>query len=177
MVDITPDVSHIEQNTFVLRYLTREQDKYIIRERFFTFVGDSGKTGSEIATMILLFLTENEIPFKDCRGQGYDNASNMSGRYNEVQNILKQENPLCTLSSGCQSKLVWCQISLCCKDAINFFGTFKQFTVYFHQVQKDGIFLFVTLEFRSMVNPIRGGLRELIVSAPSLRIYQELTFL
>ena len=88
----------------MVRYLTREQDKYIIRGRFFTFVDDSGKTGLEIATMILSFLTENEIPFKDCRGQGYDNASNMSGKYNGVQNILKQENPLCTFSPcGCHS--------------------------------------------------------------------------
>lgn len=130
MVDATPDVSHIEQNTFVLRYLTREQDKYIIRERFFTFVDDSGKTGSEIATMILSFLTENEIPFKDCRGQGYDNASNMSGRYNGVQNILKQENPLCTFSPcGCHSlNLCGAKSALCCRDAITFFGTIQ--TIY-----------------------------------------------
>ena len=90
-----------------IRYLTREHDKYIIRERFFTFVVESGKNGLEIgqiATMILSFLTENEIPFKDCRGQGYDNASNMSGKYNGVQNILKQENPSCTVSPcGCHS--------------------------------------------------------------------------
>ena len=130
MVDMTPDVSHIEQNTYVLRYFTREQDKYIIRERFFTFVDDSGKTGSEIATMILSFLTENEIPFKDYRGQGYDNASNMSGRYNGVQNILKQENSLCTFSPcGCHSlNLCGAKSALCCKDAITFFGTIQ--TIY-----------------------------------------------
>ena len=130
MVDATPDISHTEQNTFVLRYLTREQDKYIIRERFFTFLDDSGKTGSEIATMILSFLTENDIPFKDCRGQGYDNASNMSGRYNGAQNILKQENPLCTFSPcGCHSlNLCGAKSALCCKDAITFFGTIQ--TIY-----------------------------------------------
>ena len=119
MVDATPDISHTEQNTFVLRYLTREQDKYIIRERFFTFLDDSGKTGSEIATMILSFLTENDIPFKDCRGQGYDNSSNMSGRYNRAQNILKQENPLCTFSPcGCHSiNLCGAKSALCCNVA------------------------------------------------------------
>ena len=110
--------------------MTREQDEYIIRERFVTFVDDSGKTGSEIATMILSFLTENDIPFKDCRGQGYDNASNMSGRYNGVQNILKQENPLCTFSPcGCHSlNLCGAKSALCCKDAITFFGTIQ--TIY-----------------------------------------------
>ena len=29
------------------------------------------------------------IPIKNCRGQSYDNATNMSGKYNGVQKIIK----------------------------------------------------------------------------------------
>ena len=34
MVDATPDSSHTKQNTFILRYLVRQQDQYKIQERF-----------------------------------------------------------------------------------------------------------------------------------------------
>ena len=35
-------------------------------------------TGEQIATSILMFLRENNIPVENMRGQGYDGASNMS---------------------------------------------------------------------------------------------------
>ena len=34
------------------------------------------------------------INFIDCRGQSYDNASNMSGQYNGMQAHFKKVNPL-----------------------------------------------------------------------------------
>ena len=54
----------------------------------------------------------------------------MSGRYNGVQNILKQENPLCTFSPCGYHSLNLCgaKSALCCKDAIIFFGTIQ--TIY-----------------------------------------------
>lgn len=53
IVDATPDCSHVEQTTFILRYiLLSAQDKFEVQERFFKFV-DFNKTGAEIATLIL----------------------------------------------------------------------------------------------------------------------------
>lgn len=52
MADATPDASHIEQTTFILRYLTRENESYV-RERFLAFVDCCHKTGIEIANLIL----------------------------------------------------------------------------------------------------------------------------
>ena len=95
MVDATPDISHNEQNTLIFRYLTRNNDEYKIQERFYTFIDNFGKTGAEIAAMILSVLEKNNISLEECRGQGYDNASNMSGKYNGVQSHLKNKNPLC----------------------------------------------------------------------------------
>ena len=38
MVDATPNASHTEQTTFVLRYLLEETGEFMIKERFLTFV-------------------------------------------------------------------------------------------------------------------------------------------
>ena len=41
---------------------------------------------------LLTFLNENGVNIANCRGQSYDNASNMSGRYNGLQARIKQLN-------------------------------------------------------------------------------------
>ena len=41
-----------------------------------------GHTGKELAESLLEFLKAHDIAIADCRGQSYDNASNMSGKYN-----------------------------------------------------------------------------------------------
>ena len=38
------------------------------------------------------------IDIGDCRGQGYDNGANMSGRVKGVQAQILKENPLATFS-------------------------------------------------------------------------------
>ena len=104
MVDSTPDSSHIEQTTFILRFLTKNNNCYMVNERFLAFVGCCQKTGIDIANLILETLKEFGIPIDDCRGQGYDNAANMSGKYNGAQQHIKSVNPLCLYSPcGCHS--------------------------------------------------------------------------
>jgi len=44
--------------------------------------------------VVLKFHTEKRISLDDCWGQSYDNASNMSGKYNGLQVKLKEQNPL-----------------------------------------------------------------------------------
>ena len=56
MVDATPDCSCLEQETFIFRYLKRINDTYSIEERLYTFIQNNGKTGEEIANMIVNFL-------------------------------------------------------------------------------------------------------------------------
>ena len=53
MVDATLDVSHIEQTTFILRYLKRENESYMVQERLLVFVDCCQKTEIEIANIIL----------------------------------------------------------------------------------------------------------------------------
>ena len=70
-VDSTPDISHVDQLTCVLRYVLPSGPV----ERFLTFLNMRGHSQIDIA---------------DCRGQSYDNASNMSGKYNGMQAIIRQ---------------------------------------------------------------------------------------
>ncbi|XP_065645754.1 zinc finger MYM-type protein 1-like [Hydra vulgaris] len=131
MVDATPDVSHTEQSSFVIRYVhEKEPGKYLIDERFLIFADCAKKTGSDIAELILETLETLKICFEDCRGQGYDNRVNMSGKYKGVQAILQKKNPLSVFSPcGCHS-LNSCgqNAASSCTDAETFFGTVQ--TVY-----------------------------------------------
>ena len=53
-----------------------------IRSRifFFKFVDVNEKCGIDIANTILDTMSESGIEFSNCRGQGYDNGANMSGK-------------------------------------------------------------------------------------------------
>ena len=75
-------------------------------------------------------MKEQKVPISDCVGQGYDNASNMSGRYKGVQALMKDANPKCIYSPcGCHSlNLCGADSAVCCNEAITFFGTIQ--TVY-----------------------------------------------
>ncbi|XP_065642878.1 zinc finger MYM-type protein 1-like [Hydra vulgaris] len=131
MVDATPDVSHTEQSSFVIRYVhEKEPGKFLIEERFLIFADCAKKTGSDIAELILETLETLKICFEDCRGQGYDNGVNMSGKYKGVQAILQMKNPLSVFSPcGCHSlNLCGQNAASSCTDAETFFGTVQ--TVY-----------------------------------------------
>ena len=73
----TPDINHVDQLTIILRYINKDD----IIERFLTFIPITSHTGEYLANILLSFLNEHEIDIANCRGQSYDNASNMSGRY------------------------------------------------------------------------------------------------
>ena len=81
-VDSTPDITHTDQLCITIRYV-------LPYKRFVTFVPIRSHTGLGIAEVILNFLEENAIDIKNCRGQSYDNANNMSGKYKGVQQRIK----------------------------------------------------------------------------------------
>ena len=106
IVDSIQNSSHVEQTTFLLRYLVRHESRLEIVERFLKFVDCSDKTGSEIAQMI------TAIPLADIRAQGHDNAASISGKYNCAQATIKEQNPTAIFSPcGCHT------LNLCGNDA------------------------------------------------------------
>ena len=93
IVDATPDSSHVEQTAFILRYVhCKDNVTYEVQERFLEFVDCNHKTGEAIVELINETLRKYGIPLTDCRGQGYDNGSNMSSAYKGAQAHIIQNN-------------------------------------------------------------------------------------
>ncbi|XP_033227286.1 zinc finger MYM-type protein 1-like [Belonocnema kinseyi] len=120
IADSTPDVFHVHQLSIIIRYCLHGQ----VYERFLQFLPISSHTGDLLSREILNVLSDNGICISNCRGQSYDNASNMSGKYAGVQARIKEVNPLalyvpCTAHS---LNLVGTNSVNICIDAITFFG-------------------------------------------------------
>ena len=104
-VDSTPDIKHVDQLCFTVPYVLPTGPV----ERFLAFIPMAGHKGTDIAEIIFSFLKEKTISIANCRGQSYDNANNMSGKYNGVQKLIKD---VCCFAEYC----------LCCGHSLNLIG-------------------------------------------------------
>lgn len=91
ITDSTPDMSHTDQLTFIFRCVSDEGE---IVERFIGFEPIYSHTGASLADTVVKMTKDLQVDLSNCRGQSYDNASNMSGKYNGLQAHLKKINPL-----------------------------------------------------------------------------------
>jgi len=69
------------------------------------FVSVSSTTGKELASTILTQLSQLGLNLEHTRGQGYDGASNMSGKYLGVQARIKELYPLAMYTHCCNDVL------------------------------------------------------------------------
>lgn len=88
-MDSTPDVSHTDQLVFCIRY-TKDSKPV---ERFLRFIPIEQHTAEYLKDIVIDYLREKGIDIMDCRGQSYDNASNMSGCYSGLQTRITEINP------------------------------------------------------------------------------------
>ncbi|XP_068115082.1 zinc finger MYM-type protein 1-like [Hyperolius riggenbachi] len=91
ILDCTPDVSHKEQMSVIIRIVALESLQ--IKEHFMGFLEAEETTGEGLASLILKRLGDLNISFEDCRGQSYDNGANMRGKRKGVQARLLEINP------------------------------------------------------------------------------------
>ena len=120
-----------EHLAMCVRFLDSKQD---IREEFLGFITLQQITGAAISEAILQFLTENNIPTCNMRGQGYDGTSNMSSNVAGVQARIKELAPLATyihcnghclnlvISKSCslpQIRNVYDRMQSCCHFFLN----------------------------------------------------------
>lgn len=119
-VDSTPDITHTDQLTFIVRYVT---DTNVSVERFLTFVENCGHKSADMEKCVLDILVENQINIEDCRGQSYDNASNMAGVYSGLQARIKQINRFATFvpCAAHSLNLVGAAAAECCLGATEYF--------------------------------------------------------
>ena len=128
-MDSTPDIANVDQLTIIFRYVLPDGPV----ERFVKFMPTRGHTGHQLADIILEFIEDNGISLKDLRGQSYDNAANMSGKYKGMQAIIKERNhqaeyiPCVAHSLNLVGKCV----AECCQSAVRFFMFVQGLYVFF----------------------------------------------
>ena len=90
-VDSTPDLSYVDQLTIILRYVSPQPGVPV--ERFITFLKLEEHTSLFMANLVVDYLVnECGTDFSNFRGQSYDNATNMSGKYNGMQTHIVKQN-------------------------------------------------------------------------------------
>jgi hypothetical protein len=128
-LDSTPDISHVDQLTFIVRYVLPTGPV----ERFFGFLLMDGHCAEDLHGSLMQFLSRHDINIKDCRGQSYDNASNMSGRYNGLQAKVKEDSPR-AMYVPCFAhslNLVGVCAAESCTQASSFFGFVQNIYTFF----------------------------------------------
>ena len=128
-VDSTPDVTHVDQLTVIVRYVLPSGPV----ERFLRFLNPESHSGEGIAQSLLQFFDQEGIDIHNCRGQSYDNASNMSGKYKGMQAVINREseNAIYIPCFAHSLNLVGqCAVD-CCTEAVSFFGLVQKLYVFF----------------------------------------------
>lgn len=120
VVDSTPDISHVDQLAVIIRYVTK---KGIPVERFLCFLPNIGHKAEGLFNAVTAVLNKYGIDIKNCRGQSYDNASNMSGEYTGLQARIREITPTAMYSpcSAHSLNLVCEHATSSCKESRDFF--------------------------------------------------------
>ena len=93
LADETTDASNAEQFSISIRYVHVAAGAHEMREDFLGFVEAKSLTGEYLANLLLETLSSWGLDLDQMRGQGYDGAANMSGRFRGVQAKIKEKYP------------------------------------------------------------------------------------
>ena len=138
----TPDITNVDQLTIIFRYAIPDGPV----ERIVKFIPTRRHTGHQLTDLLFEFIEGNGIRLKDLRGQSYDNASNMSGKYKSTQAMIKERNhqaeyiPCVAHSLNLVEKCA----AECCQSAVHFSGIYRYsmyIPVYFF-ILVQGLYVF-----------------------------------
>ncbi|XP_022177474.1 zinc finger MYM-type protein 1-like [Myzus persicae] len=131
--DCTPDLSHKEQMSQIIRYLEVIDNQCCIKESFIDFIVSKEKTGHGLATEIMNKIQSDGLNIENCRGQGFDNGANMAGQYNGVQSKLIQINEWARFipCAAHSLNLVGLHATETSPCMITFFGTVQRIFTFF----------------------------------------------
>lgn len=157
ILDCTPDVTHVEQMTFIIRFVhvasldlnedsastSSEEPLVSVREHFLGFIPLEETTGANMSEVVLKFMENLELPIQNLRGQGYDNGSNMAGKNTGVQKrILDINSRAFFVPCGAHSlNLVVNDAVTSCTEATIFFDLVQNIYVFFSASPRRWSFL------------------------------------
>lgn len=112
--------------SLVLQYVDVKSGK--TEEHFVGFLAVEKTTGEELTRCLLTELETRGLGIKNCRGQGYNNDSNMKGEYRGVITRILEYYPLAFFTPcGCHSwNLLLCDAASSCPKANLFFGILQR---------------------------------------------------
>ena len=112
LADEVTDCSNKEQMPLVVRYVDGHER---IQERFLKFIYcNTGTSGKALTGKIVSSLRDDfNLDIMQCRGQCYDGAGNMAGKYSGVAARILEENRLALYTHCASHRLNLCVASAC----------------------------------------------------------------
>lgn len=144
LADEVTDVSNREQLSLAVRFV--DSDGYI-HEEFLGFNDLQRITGEAIASSILDSLPRWNLDIKNCRGQGYDGASNMSSSRRGTQARIREKSPK-AVYTHCRAHCLNIAIVHSCNQPLirNMLGTFNEVCNFFKYSPKRNKLLLAVIE-------------------------------
>ena len=146
ILDCTPDISHKEQMSLTIRYVSdgvNVKEPVVVHERFIKFLPVESTTGQDLCDVLVNELEKLELNVENIRGQGYDNGANMKGVHSGVQKRLLNINSRAFFTPcACHNyNLLLADMVKTCPDALTFFGTIQRvYTIFSASTKRWSLF-------------------------------------